>query len=188
MLIPIPIFIPQYPYVKFKEISIFKGRTVYEKHTMGVKKPNKKQEELIRKNRNLLLEHRVPINKVKFVFAPSFEYDVDKNEVSPVYHVMLPINGNNGLFAKGEPVIEVGKPRNLMLVNVGSYKFDDNYEYLKGLLKTAKRGIAIFIADEEITDLDIPYKFSVDDEVIRLANLDTAVEHYGNVEQEIQTV
>jgi len=175
-----------------KDFNFFKGRTVYEKHTAGRNKTTKKQEELIRINRNLLLEHRVPVNKIKFVFQPNFEYDVDKNEVCPVYQMMLPINGNNGLFAKGEPIIEIGKPKNLMLVNVGSYKFDDNYEYLKDLLKTSKRGIAIFITDEMINDLHTgklePYKFSVDDEVIRLANLDAAVEHYGSGVQEIQTV
>jgi len=167
----------------FGKINIFKGRTVYEKYTLGTTSVTAMEQNLIKKNQNLLTDHGVPINKVRFVFHPQFNYDVDKNVINPVYHAFFPMNGNNGRFAKDEPVIEVGKPDNLMTVVVGSYKFDDNYAYLKETLKRCKRGIAIMINDEIVNGLQgepIPYKFSVDDEVIRFAVLDDAVAHYKN--------
>jgi hypothetical protein len=180
MLIPFPIFISRFPYVQFKEINLFKGKTIYEKYTMGGNHIDAKEKRLIRDNQNLLLENGVPINKVRFVFEPIFTYDIDKNTINPVYHVMLPINGNNRLFAKEEPVIEIGKPKNLITISVGNYCTDDNYAYLKKILKRSKKGVVIFIADEKVNDLftgaPTPYKFSVDCEVIRFANLDAAVD------------
>ena len=167
----------------FGRINIFKGRTVYEKHMMGGTTITAVQQNLIKKNQNLLLDHGVPIGKVKFVFSPQFTYDIDKNQINPVYHTFFPINSNNGLFAKDEPVIEVGKPDKLITVVVGSYKMADNYEYLKEILKRCKRGVAIMINDEIIPTVTGPevYRFSVDDEVIQFAVLDNAVEQYNTV-------
>jgi hypothetical protein len=46
-------------------------------------------------------------------------------------------------------------------------------------LKSCKRGIVIMIHDEMVNNFQTnepePYKFSVDDEVIRYANLDTKI-------------
>ena len=188
MFFPIPIFIPQFPYVRFKEINLFKGKTMYEKHTMGGHVLDSKHKRLIHDNQNLLLEHQVPINKIRFVFQPTFTYDIDKNVINPVYHAFLPINGNNGLFAKDEPVIEVGKPEHLITVFVGSYKMEDNYAYLKETLKRCKKGVVIMLDDEIIyhyrTNESKPYEFIVDDEVIRFAVLDDAIEHYKTVKSE----
>jgi hypothetical protein len=182
MFVPIPIFLER---VVERVINVFKGRTVYEKYTLGTTSVTAKQQNLIKENQKLLLDHGVPISKIRFVFSPQFTYDVDKNVINPVYQAFFPMNGNNGRFAKDEPVIEVGKPDKLMAVVVGNYKFDDNYAYLKETLKRCKRGIAIMIADEILPTMTGPevYKFSVDDEVIRFAVLDDAVEHYNaNVE------
>jgi len=137
-------------------------------------------------NQNLLLDHGVPIGKIRFVFGRQFTYDVDKNAINPSYYAFFPINGNNGLFAKDVPVIEIGKPDNLVTVIVGNYQMADNYAFLKETLKKSKRGIAIMINDEIIPTVTGPevYRFSVDDEVIYFANLDYAVEHYKLVEGE----
>ena len=163
----------------FGKINIFKGKTVYEKYTLGGTTISAKEKKLIHDNQKLLMANQVPINKVRFVFRPQFTYDVDKNVINPVYYAFFPMNENNGLFAKNEPVIEVDKPDNLMTVVVGSYKMDDNYVFLKETLKRCKRGVAIMISDEILNDLYTgepqPYKFSVDDEVIRFAVLDDAV-------------
>jgi hypothetical protein len=163
----------------FGRINIFKGRTVYEKHTLGTTDVTAVQQNLIKKNQNLLTDHGVPISKVRFVFQPTFTYDIDKNIINPVYHAFFPMNGDTGLFAKNEPVIEVGKPDKLMMVFVDSYRFIDNYEQLKMELKSCKRGIVIMIHDEMVNNFQTnepePYKFSVDDEVIRYANLDTKI-------------
>ena len=38
-------------------------------------------EELVKKNRNLLSDHGVNLNKVRFVYTPVFTYDIDKNTI-----------------------------------------------------------------------------------------------------------
>ena len=114
----------------FGEINFFKGRTMYEKRVLGSADITAVQQNLIKKNQNLLSDHGVPIGKVRFVFHPTFTYDVDKNVINPVYHAFFPMNGNTGLFAKNEPVIEIGKPDKLIMIIVDSYKFNDNYEQL----------------------------------------------------------
>lgn len=180
MFMPIPIFLER---IVDRVINVFKGRTVYEKYTLGGNTITALQSNLIKKNQNLLLDHGVPINKVRFVFQPQFTYDIDKNVINPVYQAFFPLNGNNGRFAKDEPVISVGKPDKLIAVVVGSYKFDDNYAYLKETLKRCKRGVAIMICDEIVPTVTRPeiYKFSVDDEVIRFAVLDDAVAKFEEV-------
>ena len=45
------------------------------------------------------------------------------------------------------------------------------------MIKKSKKGVVIFIADDTAS-LNEPYHYSVDSEVIRLINLDEAVEHY----------
>lgn len=184
MLFPIPIFIPQFPYVQIKEVSIFEGRTVYEKHSMGTdgEITGDWQKDLINKNRQLLLDNQVPINKIRFVFTPIFTYDIDNNIINPKYDVMLPINGSNGLFAKNAPLIELNKPKNLISVTVHNYKVEDNYEFIKLMAKKTKRGLVYFVVDEMVDDFfkkeKKHYYSGVDAEIIRLINLDDAIEYY----------
>jgi hypothetical protein len=174
-----------FPKTHNKLFEIFRKKVVYEKYMLGTTSITAMQQNLIKKNQNLLTDHRVPINKIRFVFRPQFTYDIDKNVINSVYYTFFPISGENGLFVKDEPIIEVGKPDNLMLINVGSYKMADNYAYLKETLKRCKIGIVIMINDEIINDIvtgePIPYKFSVNDEEIRFAVLDDAIEHYKNI-------
>jgi hypothetical protein len=172
-----------HPELPNKLVRTFRKKIVYEKYSMGAISVTAVQQNLIKKNQNLLSDHGVPINKIRFVFHPQFNYDVDRNVIDPNYYAFFPINDDNGLFVKDEPVIEVGRPNNLITVVVGNYKTDDNYAYLKETLKRCKIGIAIMINDEIINGIQgepIPYKFSVDDEIIRFAVLDDAVEHYKN--------
>lgn len=169
----------------FGKVNLFKGKTVYERYAMGDAIPTLDQENLIARNRKLLLDNQVPITKVRFVFQPSFHYDVDKNVVNPKYNEMLPIDGNTGLFVKDAPVISIGKPEKLITVNILGYKVDDNYAFIKGMLKKTKRGLVIFIVDELVYDLfnhnngvRTHYHFGVYTDSIRLVNLDAVVEHY----------
>lgn len=182
-MIPVPMFIPVFPYIQIKEVSIFEGRTIYEKHSFGNDGEITAdwQKDLINKNRQLLLDNQVPINKIRFVFQPSFEYDVDKNIINPKYDTMIPIDGGTGKVKMGQPEINIGRPENLIYVPVITYKVDDNYAFIKHMVKKTKRGIAIFIVDEMITNLKGEkehYHSSVDCEVIRLINLDDAIEYY----------
>jgi hypothetical protein len=171
-------------YIFGKVANVFEGKTVYEKYTFGAVKLTDHQKSLVKLNRGLLLDNQVPINKVRFVFSPTFTYDVDKDVINPKYDAMLPLNGSTGLFKKKAPIIEIGKPEKFIRVNVDSYKVNDNYELITDMLNYGKRGVVIFIVDEMIAnfvvDKGIPerYHFGVDTEELRIASLDATVEHY----------
>jgi hypothetical protein len=171
-------------YIFGKVANIFEGRTVYEKYTFGAVELTDHQKSLVKLNRRVLLDNHVPINKVRFVFSPTFNYDVDKDVINPKYDAMLPLNGSTGLFQKKAPVIEIGKPEKLISINVDSYSVFDNYELINDMLNYGKRGVAIFIVDEMVAnfaiDKGIPsaYHYGVDTPVIRIASLDAKVEHY----------
>lgn len=178
MLFPIPIFLPTYPYLGYKYINIFKNKIVYEKHSMYYGEISESLKTLINTNKQLLLDNHVPINKIRFVFQPIFTYDIDNNIINPKYDILLPINGNNGLFAKDHPVIEINKPKNMIKIPINSYCVEDNYKFIKHLVKNSKLGVVIMIANEVVTHLDgseILYEFSVDSEVLRLINLDDVI-------------
>ena len=172
-----------HPEIPRKLVRLFKRKVIYEKYTLGSTSVTAMQRNLIKKNQNLLSDHGVPLNKIRFVFHPQFTYDIDKNVINPVYQAFFPMDSDNGKFVKDMPIIEHGKPDNLITVAVGSYKTDDNYAYLKEILKRCKIGVAIMINDEIINGIQgepIEYKFSVDDETMRFAVLDDAVEHFNN--------
>jgi len=162
--------------------STRKSPNEYKREKIGDIKPNKEQQGLIKRNRELLSHNQVPLNKIRFVLNPMFSYDIDKNEINPKYEVMIPLRTDgSGLFDKDAPIIEIGKPDKIMSVCVNSYRVDDNYKFIKETLKKSKRGIAIFIMDEMCVNMNgttEPYHSSVDSEVIRFINLDDAVELY----------
>ncbi len=178
----IPIFITRF----VEKFNFFKGKIVYQKHSLGTDVINAKQKELITKNRNLLSDNRVPLNKIRFVFQPTFTYDIDNDVINPKYDILLPVRGDDGLYDKNSPVIEIGKPKNIIMASVLTYETPDNYQLLKQILKHSKRGIVIFIADESVADFKtgelVDYKFSVDDERIRFTSLDDEVLKY-NIEE-----
>lgn len=186
MLFPFPIILSTYPYVKivFKEINFFKNNVVYEKYTLGNNSEiNDALKQLVKYNKELLLNNQVSINKVRFVFQPVFTYDINNDIINPKYDIMLPINGDNGLFVKNKPIIEINKPENIISVSVNTYKVDDNYDFIKLMQKKSKRGIVILLADEMtiLNKKEELYHFSVESEYIRLINLDDAIIQYGNV-------
>ena len=160
----------------FHKINPFKGKPVYVKYPMGNKNPTPDQEKLIAKNRKLLLDNQVPINKIRFVFSPTFTYDVDKNIINPNYDVMLPVDVN-GKLVKDAPVVEVNKPNTMVLVGVDNYRVDDNYMFIKTMLKNCKKGLVIFLEDGVFLENGTHDDYGVDTDVIRIANLDDAVEY-----------
>lgn len=191
MFILKPVFSLRYPYVKIEKFRPFKKKIVYKPFNMGGDSMINDEilRELVKKNKALLLENRVPIGKIRFVFQPSFTYDIDKDVVNPKYQVMLPTDEKNGLFVKDAAIIEIGKPENVIRINVRSYRTDDNYAYLKAVLKYVKRGIAIYIGESNdinhFTGEAEPHKFSVNCEVIRYANLDEEVQEHLNQKEAI---
>jgi hypothetical protein len=171
-------------------LKTIKSKTVYHKHTVGTEVIDKKMRDIIHYNRNLLLDNRVSINKIRFVFQPVFTYDVDKDVINPKYEIMLPFDYKTGQFRNNEPIIEIKKPENIIGITVDTYKFDNNFAQLKEILKNSKLGIVIFIYDDTIlnpfTKNEIPYKFGVDTDIIKYADLDEKVREYKNNKSQIE--
>lgn len=162
----------------------------YQRVKRGSTKLSNELRILVARNQELLLLNQIPLAKIRFVFQPNFTYDVDKNVINPPYEMFLPLRKDgSGLFDKDAPVIELGKPKNLMMVGVNNYKVDDNYAFIKHILQGTKRGIAIFLVDEMVDDLfghgeeKIHYYSSVDAENLRLINLDEAVANIQEVHE-----
>jgi hypothetical protein len=131
---------------------------------------------LIKHSRDVLSFHQVPLEKIRFVFTPSFTYDIDKNTVNPEYEMMLPLrNDGSGLFNTNEPVIYLNKPENSIMINVVKYRVDDVYDFVKQMVKNTKRGVVI--------DINIP--LSMNSSTVRLVNLDDEVKKYNKQHEEI---
>jgi hypothetical protein len=120
---------------------------------------SKKQQELIKSCKRVLMDHGVPLHKIKFVLEPSFMYDLDRNIINPTYKQLVP-------NSKKMPTIEVGKSYNTMMIFVGEYRTWDNFTALKEILKKSKRGVVVWAND-------IDYN-----EMIGVANLDDAINYY----------
>jgi hypothetical protein len=186
MFILKPVFSLHYPYVKIEKFRPFKKKIIYKPYDIGGDSivNDMMLRELVKWNKNILLDNQVPINKVRFVFQSSFTYDVDGDIINPKYRVMLPVDEKNGLFVNNAVILEIDKPKTLIKIVVKSYRTDDNYAYLKAVLKYCKRGIVIYIGESDKIDYFTgeadPHKFSVDGEIIRFANLDEEVQEYVN--------
>jgi hypothetical protein len=86
-------------------------------------------------------------------------YDIDRNAINPTYKQLVPKN-------KKQPVIEIGKPKNLMTVVVGEYQTENNFDVLKNLIKKTKKGLIILANDVDYSTM------------IGIANLDDAIVYY----------
>lgn len=181
MNIPVPVLIPMFPFVKFekryspneykKVISNNKNSQFYKDFQL-----------LVTKNRDLLISNQVPLNKIRFTYQPCFTYDIDNDIVNPTYEMFIPLRKDgSGLFDNKAPVIDLNKPKNLMMVNVHNYKVDDNYAFIKQMVKNSKKGIVIFIVNKIFDTMDGTqelYYSSVDSEILRIADLDRAIVEY----------
>ncbi len=133
---------------------------------------------LIKHSRDILSFHQVPLEKIRFVFTPSFTYDIDKNMVNPEYEMMLPLRKDgSGLFNPKEPVIEIGKPVNFVTITVNEYHVDDSYDFIKQMVKNTKRGVVVYISVDAL--------LSIDGNMIWLSNLDDEVKKHNEQHEEI---
>jgi hypothetical protein len=169
----IPIFTSKFPFLKFKKRYIPHEYVRMPANSVSL---TEKQKALITKNRNLLSLNQIPLNKIRFVFKTTFEYDVDNNIINPHYETFLPLRKDgSGLFDEKAPVIEINKPKNLFQLGVDTYKTDNSYALIKQILKKSKKGVVIFLADDTVSLHDertSSYEYSVDSEVIKIFNFD----------------
>lgn len=151
-------FTSKFPFIR-------KIKIIYKKCDVGGNDMLKYYESEIKINIKVLLDNRVPINKVRFVILPTFTYDVDNNVINPKYVVMHPTDQYTGIVSKNHSIIEIGKPENLITISVRTLSAINNYTLLKEILKKSKRGIVVYY---------------VRDHMVRFADLDEEVEHYKN--------
>lgn len=173
-------FIPRFPFFSFKKRH---SPNEYLKVKLHDISKDNKFKDLIQRNRELLSLNNVPINKIRFVPQPSFQYDVEKDVINPTYEVFIPLRKDgSGLFDNKAPVVELNKPLKLIMINVSSYRVEDNYAFLRILAKKSKRGLAVFIVDEEFMNFQTgtkdQYYFSVGTPELRFADLDAEVLKY----------
>lgn len=128
---------------------------------------------LVKANRDLLSLNGINLNKVRFVFNPMFQYDIDADIINPNYMVLIPTK-KNGLYDKKSGILEIKKPKNVISVAVNTYMVKDNYKYIKQLVKKSKRGIVIYIntTPDVIKPDEFGEGYSVDSESLRLRDLD----------------
>lgn len=140
-------------------------------------------DELVKKNKNLLSDHGINLNKVRFVHTPVFMYDTDKNTLNPTFVAMLPSK-------KNAPIVEVGKPKNVFEIKVIEHKVGDNYKFIKYLVDNTKRGVVIYIKRYENAIRYDGTKFlveeGVDKEILKLIDLDSY--NFNNVTDESQQI
>jgi hypothetical protein len=184
MFLPIPIFIPVFPYVKFRK-RYSPNEYLRVKHRDASK--DEKYAALVKRNRELLSSNGVPLNKIRFVPQPCFQYDIDKDVINPSYELFVPLRKDGtGLFDKDAPTITIGMPPKMITVMVRNYRVDDNYEYLKHILESTKKGIVVFVVDEMHDDLltgkPLHYYSGVDAEQLRFAVLDEEIQKYEHPE------
>lgn len=164
MIIPIPIFIPIFPYVKFKKRY---SPNEYRRINVGDGQFGDDFKELLKKNKDLLFKNNINLNKIRFVFTPAFTYDIEKNVINPKYTVIIPLRTDgSGLYDKDAPLIELKKPKKLVYGTVKTYKIRDNYEFIREMIRDSRRGVVIYINKK--TD----YEFGVDTHQLRIKNLD----------------
>ena len=116
------------------------------------------QKETIKVAKNILTQLRIPLNKIRFVFDKTFEYDVDTDKVNPQYKLLQP-----KIKSKRIHPIEIGKPENIMKIHLGLYDVD----YIKDIVKNSKKGVVIMLREGF-------YEAGISHSVL-MANLDGAI-------------
>lgn len=80
-------FTTKFPFIKF--IKQLTAEDYYEAVTLDSNVVSEHNYILVKKCRDLLLENRIPLQKIRLVTDTTIIYDVDKNVINPTYN-MLP--------------------------------------------------------------------------------------------------
>jgi len=88
------------------------------------------------------------------------------------------------MFLNELPIVEINKPKNIMGISVRSYSFDDNFAFIREIVKSTKKGIVIMLGDqEEGKTINPDYFFGVDTAELRMVMLDNEIEIYNNLKK-----
>jgi len=131
-----------------------------------------KQKELIKFIKGILSVDQVPINKIRFVFAPLFFYDIGNDKVNPIFQILLPEKYNS---KKDRPIIEIGKSEKTIPIRFSEYvDIDDNL--IKLVLKHSKKGIVMYINENYFNG------------TVGIVNIDTVIEYYNQTIEDYELI
>lgn len=134
-------FISKFPYFKIEKSG-------YERIVMNDHERTDHQKEMIKFVKGILSVNQIPTNKIRFVFTPSFLYDIDNDKINPVFTIMMPKKFGG---RKKRPIVEIGKPENSINIKFREYIDIDDVDIIKPVVKASKKGIVIYI-DERTFD------------------------------------
>jgi len=148
--------ISKFPFIKFEKSG-------YITVSVNGKELTDHQKEMIKFVRGILSVNQIPINKIRFVFAPTFLYDIDKNEINPVFQLMIP----KYPFRRKKGIIEIGKPLNTISIKFSDFVNIDDDEIIKPVVKASKKGVVMYIDEATFNG------------IVGACNLDTCIKHYN---------
>jgi hypothetical protein len=127
--------ISKFPFLKVEKSG-------YERIVMNDHENTEKQMKLIKSVKETLSLNQIPTHKIRFIFVPSFLYDIDNDKINPVFVIMMPKKLGN---KKKKPIIEINKPQNSIKISIMEYVNIDDHEIIKPLVKSSKRGVVMYL-------------------------------------------
>ena len=149
-------FISKFPFFKIEKSG-------YIKVTVNNKKLTDHQKEMIKFITGILSINQIPINKIRFVFTPTFLYDIDNNSINPIFQIMIP----NYPLRKHKPIIEIDKPVNSTTIKFVDYINIDDHQIIKPIVKASKKGVVMYINESNF------------DGIVGACNLDVCIAHHN---------
>lgn len=131
---------------------------------------------MIDKNLNYLESIGTNIEKVRFIFQPSYTYDFIRNIVNPEIKLLVPLTQDDKFDNTREVFnLSESQPKDKVRLNVESYVNNDPEQLVKDI-NNSKLGFVFFLVNE-----GDQYHYETNTPKIRYNNLDKEMEkYYGN--------
>ena len=154
---------------KFPFIKIVPKIVDYDSVIVNEKRLSDEGKRQIKKAKEILSLHQIPLDKIRFIFDTKFTYDVIKNVVNPRYVKLIPKKKT-----KYDQSIDIDAPAELMTIHVGPYQTDyDDFKNVREIIRKSKRGVVIMLDDSGSGNLSgLEYN-------ILMANLDSAIKFHN---------
>jgi len=153
--------IPKFPFFKIKKVG-------YKEIIMNDDVLTEHQKEMIKFVKGILSINQIPTNKIRFVFVPTFLYDIDNDKINPVFTIMIPKKLG---WRKKKPILEIGKPKNTIPIKFIEYVDIDDYERIKPVVKASKKGVVMYINEQTFHG------------IVGACNLDATIEYHNQISE-----
>lgn len=157
-------------YNKFPFIRLISSKIKYKTRIIGGDYLTDQQVELIKKNRDILIENGIQIRKVRFVFDYQFEYDPITNTVNPEYRILTPVDRFGNEIEHMSPKT-INKPDGLiqLVIQMHQTEYGYHYEYIRQAIKYSENGVVFYINIENGREV------SVENHDLRMIILDDVI-------------